>query len=258
MSAVADRAVAPGEDPSLRRWLFAAAVVVLAHAGLVYWLLHRAAQAPAGEPPAAMMIELAPMAVSPREETAVELTPGPQMTEAEPEEEVEPVETQVVPELPPAPKAVAVLAPPPKPQPKPVKKVVKKVHKEEAKPPAPRTSAPVHTQAAPGQASAAPRQGASGSRASFASWHSQVGAHIARHVHYPESARPQIGTPALSFTLDRGGRVLSARVVKSSGSAALDQEAVAAAHRASPFPAAPAEMGGGAFHFTVPIRFHLR
>lgn len=250
-------AVSAHEDPSLPRWILAGAVVILVHAGLGLWLMYRVAKAPEGEAPAAVMIELAPMAVAPQQETAVELTPGPEMTEAEPEEE-EPLETQVMPELPAAPKPVAVLVPPPKPKPKPVKKVVKKLPKEDRKPPAPRTSAPVHTQAAPGQSSAAPRQGSAGSQASFSSWHSQVGAHIQRHVHYPEAARPQVGTPSLAFTLDRSGRVLSAHVVRSSGSAALDQEAVAAAHRASPFPAPPPEMGGGSFHFTVPIRFHLR
>jgi protein TonB len=247
------------EDPWLRRWIVAAAAVLLAHAGLVLWILYRQNAPAAGEPPAAVMVELAPMAVAPPVETPVELAPGPQMTEAEPEEvEEELVEAKLAPELPPAPNPVAVLAPPPKPKPKPIKKVVKKVHKPDHKPPAPKTTAPARTQARQGRTSAAPRQGSAGSRASLASWHSRVGAHIGRHVHYPEAARPQVGTPALSFTLNQSGRVLSARVVRSSGSGALDREAVAAAYRASPFPSAPSEIGGGPFSFTVPIHFHMR
>jgi protein TonB len=254
MTMVSGSAFPSTEEPPLWRWIMAAALVVLVHAGFVYWLLYRSNPPPAGEPPAAVMIELSPVAISP--ESATELLPGPQMTQVEPEAE-EPPLTMAIPELPPVPKAAAVLVTAPKPKPKPLKKVEKKLEKEELKPPAPRTSAPLHTQAARGQSSAAPRQGASGAPSmSSASWHSLVGAHFARYPRYPASARTDTGTPSISFTLDRGGRLISARLARSSGSSALDQEAVAAAHRASPFPAPPAEMGGGSYSFTVPVRFH--
>ncbi|XIA67377.1 energy transducer TonB [Bradyrhizobium sp. TZ2] len=44
----------------------------------------------------------------------------------------------------------------------------------------------------------------------------------------------------MSFALDRKGLVTNARVIQSSGSNALDEEAVALLKRAQPFPAPPA------------------
>ena len=79
MTMAAKSFLLPEEDPELRRWLMAAAFVTAAHGGLVLWLMNKHDANHAGTPPAAIMIELAPL----------EVTPGPQMTQAEPEE-VEP------------------------------------------------------------------------------------------------------------------------------------------------------------------------
>ncbi len=57
------------------------------------------------------------------------------------------------------------------------------------------------------------------------------------------------------FYIDRSGRVLSARLIRISGSAVLDQEAMGLARRAGPVPAPPANIGGGRIVLTVPIRF---
>ncbi|MGH6830188.1 MAG: energy transducer TonB, partial [Methylocella sp.] len=51
------------EDPELRRWLIAAAFVTAAHGGLVLWLMNKHDVNLAGAPPAAIMIELAPLEV---------------------------------------------------------------------------------------------------------------------------------------------------------------------------------------------------
>jgi periplasmic protein TonB len=59
----------------------------------------------------------------------------------------------------------------------------------------------------------------------------------------------------VAFTIDRSGRVLSARLIRSSGSAVLDQEAVSLARRASPVPPPPPNIGGGTIVVTVPVRF---
>ena len=48
------------------------------------------------------------------------------------------------------------------------------------------------------------------------------------------------------------------RVVKSSGSAALDQEMLDLVRRAQPFPAPPAAMLGAQIDLTVPIRFNMQ
>jgi protein TonB len=59
----------------------------------------------------------------------------------------------------------------------------------------------------------------------------------------------------VAFTIDRSGRVLSARLIRSSGSSALDQEAVSLARRASPVPPPPPNIGRASITLTVPVRF---
>ena len=83
-----------------------------------------------------------------------------------------------------------------------------------------------------------------------------VAAHLARHKQYPSSARAGgiQGVGTVSFTLDGGGRVTSANLVRGTGAAVLDQEIQAMVRRASPFPAPP---DGRPKSFTVPVRFGL-
>jgi protein TonB len=59
----------------------------------------------------------------------------------------------------------------------------------------------------------------------------------------------------VSFSIDGGGRVTAARLAGGSGNPAIDQEVVAMARRASPFPPPP---DGKGRNFTVPVRFNLR
>lgn len=161
---VAKTVLPAAEEPSLRRWMIAGTTVVL-HAAITFWLIYlRETNTSVGEPPAAVMIELAPLPVAPPSDAPSEITPGPQMKQAEPEEVVEPTASK------------------PKPKLKPPKKVAKKVEKSEREPPAPRTSAPIHTRTAPARTAAVPRRASSGSSAaSIASWRSQVYAHLVRY-----------------------------------------------------------------------------
>lgn len=227
------------EDPELRQWLIAAAFVTAAHGALALWLINKPNVNLAGAPPAAIMIELAPL----------EVTPGPQMTQVEPEE-VEPPQTTAVPELPPAPKPAVVLMTPPKAKPKP-KKIVKETPKPVVKrtrtPPAPQTSAP--PRAAEIRASNA---------AEAAAWRSAWSAGMNWSRHYPEAARArgEQGTVRLALTIGRSGHVMSARLVGSSGSATLDQAALEMARNASGRPLPP-EMGSSV-SLTVPVRYSIR
>jgi protein TonB len=84
-----------------------------------------------------------------------------------------------------------------------------------------------------------------------------VAAHLARYKQFPADARSRgdHGTATISFSLDGSGRVTSARLVRGSGVASLDQETQAMVRRASPFPAPPS---GRPMTFTVPISFNLR
>jgi periplasmic protein TonB len=84
-----------------------------------------------------------------------------------------------------------------------------------------------------------------------------VAAHLARYKQFPADARGRgdEGDPAVTFTVDGGGRVTSVRLAHSAGIASLDQEVQAMVRRASLFPAPPA---GHAITFTVPVSFQLR
>jgi protein TonB len=249
------------------RWTLAGLMVVGLHAGGIWLALNwPAAAEPPGDPPAAIMMELAPLAVAP-EVPQQDIAPGPQMVEAEeqpepePEKPVEevkpepepppepPVETEIKPpEVPKVEKAEVVLPPkvePPKPKPKPKKKKQKK---------APRTTAPPSSQAQRADRAAAPAEGMASSM-SPASWRGALMAHLNRHKRFPSGAAGT-GVATIAFTIDRSGRVISARLVRSSGDAALDAEAASLPRRASPVPAPPPNVGGNSISLAVPIRFN--
>ncbi len=91
-------------------------------------------------------------------------------------------------------------------------------------------------------------------------WQGRLVGQLQRAKRYPQAARSagDEGVSIISFTIDRAGQVLSVRLVRSSGSPALDEEAVALVHRAEPLPALPAEMPDKTVTLNVPIRFSLR
>lgn len=242
------------EEHGLRRWMFAAAAVAAVHAGLAFWLMFIRDHGSAGAPPAAIMIELAPMDVAPPADTPQEAIEGPQMTHAEPEE-AEPPRTMAVPELPPARKPAAVLMTAPKPQLKPkkiVKVMPKPVVKRTREPPAPRTAAPLRAAASTAASSLA------ANAAEVAAFRSAWSAAMSWSRHYPEAARArgEQGTVRLALTIGRGGHVISAGLIGSSGSSTLDQAALEMARNASgrPLP----EGMGASVTLVVPVRYSIR
>jgi protein TonB len=90
-------------------------------------------------------------------------------------------------------------------------------------------------------------------------WQGALLARLGQVKRYPASARfhHQQGVVVLRFSMDRDGRVLSARIEKSSGVEALDQETLALIQRAQPLPKPPTEMPGNPIELTVPIEFSL-
>lgn len=114
--------------------------------------------------------------------------------------------------------------------------------------PSPKAAAPkqVETVAAP--------------KVSPAKWQSRVLSWLNRHKRYPASAksRRQEGLVQVAFTVDKGGRVTSSRVSRSSGVPALDQAALDMVRRASPVPAPPPEIAASALKLAVPVDFSLR
>lgn len=87
---------------------------------------------------------------------------------------------------------------------------------------------------------------------SLATWRGKVIAHLNSHKRTFGNAA---GISTVAFSIDRSGRVLTARVVTSSGNSALDQEAVALTQRASPVPVPPSDIAGSPLYLKVPIRF---
>jgi protein TonB len=234
-------------------------------------------------PPAAPT--LAPATAPPQEAVPEAAMPEPVMDAPPdvPEPEVvppEPVVTAAVPPLEPLPEvppvdeimpptpvvketaAVALPPPPPKAAP-PVKTVQPKVvvkkppkpvqakradERQEAKRPPAREAGAQTTASIPSTSSGS-------SAASRSSWQGALVSHLRRHLQ-PQGG--QTGSASVRFSVDRGGRVLSASLVGSAGSPALDSEAVAVFRRAQPLPTPPADVAGGSFTFTIPIRFTTR
>jgi protein TonB len=154
--------------------------------------------------------------------------------------------------------AAVALPPPPRPVPAPAKKVESKP--EAKKPPKPvqarRAEAQQGSPRPPQQRSGAQTTAALGSASTGASAASRAGWQGAIVAALNRAKRPQqdSGTASVRFSVDRGGRVLSASLAGSTGVASLDQEAVSLVRRAN-IPAPPANVPGEAFTFTVPIRF---
>lgn len=82
---------------------------------------------------------------------------------------------------------------------------------------------------------------------------------IARHQHYPASARRQgqSGVATVAFTLAADGRISQIRLVQSSGHAALDRSAVQALTRLGRFEPIPAALERRTWSLRIPIRFAL-
>jgi len=125
-----------------------------------------------------------------------------------------------------------------------------KAHPADPGPAAPETAAPRTT------ATPAPQPSSNAAD----SWEGRLLAALHRHRRYPASARMrrQQGVPYIRFVMDREGRVLSARLERSSGFADLDREAVALPKRAQPLPKAPADRPGATLELVVPVEFFLR
>ena len=197
---------------------------------------------------AVVMVDLAPVAVSPNITTDV--APGPLQQQAEPEPQPEkPIEKI---ELPPDPQAEPVVAmPPPKPIEPPKEKKPKQKHASLA-------SAPTRTDQQADRP-AAPMPGLS-SRNSDAlpNWKTQLVAKLERAKRYPSEARGDQGTAQLAFSVDRQGGVHNARITHSSGSSALDHETLALVQRAQPLPPPPPEVTGAQIPIVVPIRYNAR
>jgi protein TonB len=94
----------------------------------------------------------------------------------------------------------------------------------------------------------------------IARWESALAAHLERFKRYPQEARArgEQGTATVAFTIDHDGRLVSSRIVQSSGFARLDQETLAMLARAQPMPKPPDSALDSELSFVVPVRFNIR
>ena len=221
------------------RWGGCFAVVLLAHCAAAFALLgsQEASEFDAGAP--VVMLELAEAVAAPAP-PPTDLAPGP------PEPEVEEMPFPKEETKRPEPEAEAVLAEPEPPKPEPP---------IEAKPP---TAAP-SVEIPPSEA-APPTPGAEVQtrRLSVIRWQSALAAHLERHKPSSARARSEQGTVRIAFTIDRDGRLVTSRIVQSSGSAMLDRETLDMLARAQPMPKPPGEVGERDLSFVVPVRFNIR
>ena len=240
------------------RWSFCAAAVLLAHALVLLGLCARPDYAETDTGAPVVMIELAPLSVAaPAPETDV--APGPRQLQAESQERVreetpqeKPPEVERVPDLAPAQNPVVTLPVVPEPPKRRAREEAKQEPAEAAPIPTapPAAVAPAHRPASP-PPGRVPRP----SSAAMVSWQRSLVAQLERNKRYPPGAGGVQGTARLAFRIDRRGRLLTSRIVQSSGSAALDEETLALVKRAQPFPPPPADTADDQLAFVVPIRY---
>lgn len=213
--------------------------------------VQREAEQRATEQPQA--VPVAPQETAPEQARETPVEPEPQVAEqnARPDE-VKPREAVSATE--------AALLPPteekpaePKAEPKPIQNVAPVKERRRIEAPTKDRAAKQANASTPSTAANNVGVGRSDSDSNYAGL---VSAHLRRHQQYPADARSRgdQGTATVSFSLDGGGRVTSARLVRGSGIASIDSEVQAMVRRSSPFPAPPS---GRSVSFTVPVSFRL-
>jgi len=92
-----------------------------------------------------------------------------------------------------------------------------------------------------------------------ATWEAQLLAHLEKYRRYPAAARArrEQGVVHVRFRMSREGRLLSAEVLRSSGSTALDRAALDTVRRAQPLPAIPPEKPDP-LELSVPVEFFVK
>ena len=198
------------------------------------------------DPPAAVAEPVADAQPEPPPPAPVAEPPPP---EPAPPPESKPPPPEPPPPEPPPPEPPPPEPPPPPPKPKPLppKPVVRPVVARppvDAPRPAPAAPSPMAAPVAP---------------AVDPSWQAAVFGWIASRKTYPEEARRrgEEGRVSIRFTVDRSGRVMEAAISGPSGSARLDEAALALLRQAS-LPAFPAAMTQPRITITTTMRYSLR
>jgi periplasmic protein TonB len=253
----------------LTRWIGAATLICAIHLGggsfaMLYWVEQLAEEAPG-----AIVVEIAPIATALEADTTAllgKLSEEREATQASSERQVAKVEDDAPKEDLPSPAEPEVALP----KPTPVEEKPKEEVKEQESPQvrvakeataASKAAAPRQIEAPLSTKSAAPDAGTTAStQRSIVSWQNSVMLQINRHKRYPSAARAQDmqGVVQVHILIDRGGRLITSEVARSSGFALLDEEALEILKRAAPLPPLPVAMQGETLHLSIPIRFRIQ
>jgi periplasmic protein TonB len=239
------------------RWTVGLAGALALHGGLLLVvMLRHVAIEPVGMPPAAVMIDLAPLpAAAPTAPAPMPPEPEVRAPLPEPPPEPQPMPEPEIPKLAPSPAphpAVTLRVPRPStPKAKQMQQPPSMQRDQQAAAPSPPTAPP----------QSATSQGAATSASSArVTWQAQLLAWLEKYKRYPRVAQEQRqqGVVYLRFAIDRQGKVLSSQINKSSGFELLDDEVLALVQRAQPVPSPPPEVTGDRIELLVPVAFSLR
>jgi protein TonB len=231
----------------LRRWAICGAVVVLAHGAIAAAIVNWQDPIDEAEPAGAIVIDFAPVPAAPASHQT-ELPPGPEQVQSEavPETPIKKVEEETKEKV----EAKGEETIQEKAEVKPVEQQPQQA--------VPTTTAPIPVPAQIAPRPAAPVQALPTDSRAVQAWMGQLSTLLERNKRYPKAALSQReqGIAQVFFSLDRQGRVIESRIVRSSGTAALDEEALALLLRAQPFPIWPRDQfPGERLDLTLPIRF---
>jgi protein TonB len=86
-------------------------------------------------------------------------------------------------------------------------------------------------------------------------WRQELIAQIERRKRFPSGAQGHGGVVRVAFSIDETGKLISAGIAASSGSAILDDAAIDLIRRAQPFTPPPVGLGPTELSFVAPIRY---
>jgi len=242
----------------LLRWGLSGVAVLAAHSLFIVAVLARAdvASPLAGSP--VVMVDLAPVATAPSTVQS-DQPPAPQVqTESEAraqqdtKQQEKPPEEQVE-ETPTRKSEIELPQRPPDPPKQQQEEKVKQEAQDASRAAAP-ASAPV---TAALSAAPAPGESEQPTTAAITRWELSLAARLEASKRYPPRAQGAKGVAGVTFRIDRNGRVLSSKIAQSSGSAALDEEALAAIKRADPLPRPPDGIDETKLSISWSIRYKL-
>ncbi|MDE1168674.1 MAG: TonB family protein [Pseudomonas sp.] len=235
----------------LTRYGASLAVVLGIHAVAIVLALNWSRPQPMELPPAAMVVEMAPLP---------EPAPPPPPKVVQPPQPPAPVEEPPLPKLVEAPKPTIAVPKPVKPKAKPQPpKPEKKPEPPQEKPPAEQTVDTPPTNAPPVK-SAAPQPSVATNSNALPTWQSDLLRHLAKFKKYPDDARRRgmQGVNRLRFVVDGEGKVLSYSLAGGSGSASLDRATLEMIRRAQPLPPPPKELlNNGSLEVVAPFVYSL-